>query len=58
MNKIRDALKIQKSTSLREFEIVLIKSFTELYKKLYYFNFNVDLLNYIAKYMLSKNYQI
>ena len=44
--------------SLSEFECVLLQVFTELYKKLHYFNFSVDLLNYILKFSLSKKNDI
>lgn len=36
----------------------MLTSLTELYKNLYYFNFNVDIINTISKYMLSRNLQI
>lgn len=58
MNGIKESLKQQQSPDLRDFEVVLLKSFTELYKKLFYFNFNVDLINLILKYLLSKHKQI
>lgn len=37
-----------------EFETALLTVFTELYKKLHYFNYSTDILNFVLKYSLSK----
>ena len=31
--------------------------FTELYKKLYFFNHNIEILNYIMEFALSRKYK-
>jgi len=36
----------------------MLLCYTELYKKLFYFNFNVDLINQILKYGLKKQKKI
>ena len=58
MNNIKEAMKESDKSNLKEFEVVLLKAFTELYKKLYYFNYNVDIINLILKYLLSSNTKI
>lgn len=58
MNNIKESMKEHDKSNLREFEVVLLKAFTELYKKLYYFNYNVDIINLILKYLLSSNKRI
>lgn len=58
LNNIKENLKKQNSENLRSFEIVMLKSMCELYQQLHYFNFNVDILNLILKYSLSKSTEI
>lgn len=58
LNNIKENLKKQNSENLRSFEIVMLKAMCELYQQLHYFNFNVDILNLILKYSLSKSTEI
>ena len=37
-----------------EFETTLLTVFTELYKKLHYFNYSTDILNFVLKYSVTK----